>query len=58
MESKVMEVHFLLLTSWKTLNLSYQSQQVLREGTEMPFVILGDEAYPLKTYLMKKGSVM
>ena len=22
-------------------------------GTEMPFVILGDEAYPLKTYLMK-----
>jgi hypothetical protein len=22
-------------------------------GTEMPFVILGDEAYPLKTYLLK-----
>ena len=22
-------------------------------GTEMPFVILGDEAYPPKTYLMK-----
>ena len=22
-------------------------------GTEMPFVILGDEAYPVKTYLMK-----
>jgi len=22
-------------------------------GTEMPFVILGDEAYPLKMYLMK-----
>ena len=22
-------------------------------GTEMPFIILGDEAYPLKTYLMK-----
>ena len=22
-------------------------------GTEMPFVVLGDEAYPLKTYLMK-----
>ena len=22
-------------------------------GTEMPFVIVGDEAYPLKTYLMK-----
>ena len=22
-------------------------------GTEMPFVILGDEAFPLKTYLMK-----
>ena len=52
-----MAVHFqipLYITSWKTWNLPYQSLQVLRgSGTEMSFVILGDKAYLLKTYLMK-----
>jgi len=53
MVSKVIVVNFLLLlyiTSWKTLNLPASFEG---SGREMPFVILGDEAYPLKTYMMK-----
>jgi len=54
MVSKVM-VHFLLLlyiTSWKTLNLPYQSLQVSRE-VEDKCLSSGDEAYPLEAYLMQ-----
>jgi len=59
-------LHFLLLlytTSWKTLNLPLKKKPASfsGSGTEMPFVILGDEACPLETIneaFREKGSVM
>ena len=57
MVSKMIVVHFLLLlytTSRKTLNVPYQSLQVLREVEQKCLSSsLVIKAYPLKTYLTK-----
>jgi hypothetical protein len=55
---KVKHVLLLLyITSWKTLNLPYQSLQVLRDVEQKCLSsFLGDEAYSLKTYLLKPSA--
>jgi hypothetical protein len=43
----------LYITSWKTESNLPKPASFEESGTEMPFVIFGDEALPLKTYLFK-----
>jgi hypothetical protein len=57
MVSKVTVIPFLLLLFYFILkdfeSLLPKPASFEESGTEVPFVILGDEAYRLKTYLMK-----